>query len=303
MYLYDNKQFKGINEIKENYNLISYQHIMRSCGAGTGIVSSVMASLNIKSEKIIANPSGKIIQLYKAECLQPIMDKVGISFRNDKIPSGYITKKEFANLFNIKVFTVNNMSTYFKDFNKYAEYFYVNNIRTKYFFINDVTYGYYKERVEKYITPLSERLKKSKQALKDNLRDYSEGNIHKIAFDYEVMAEIFDTQSKYFKMLIQIYKKYAKLQVADSSVMDNHHIIPRFYEGYIFVEDLENTIYLPREVHLLVHILEYRCAYPDFKTKFFTSFCVLCNRIDSSKINENAFNEIIKALCNSLDIY
>ena len=121
MYLYDNRQFKGINEIKENYNLISYQHIMRSCGTGTGIVNSVMASLNIKSEKIIADPSGKVIQLYKAECLQSIMDKVGVSFRNDNIPSGYITKREFANLFNIKVFTVNNMSTYFKDFNKYAE--------------------------------------------------------------------------------------------------------------------------------------------------------------------------------------
>lgn len=303
MYLYDNKQFRGINEIKEDYDLINYQTIVRSCGAGKSIVDSVMASLNINSEKIIANPSGKVIQLYKAECLQPIIDKVGVSFRNDEIPNGYITKKGFANLFNIKVFTVNNMSSYFKDFNKYAEYFYVNNIRTKYFFINDVTYGYYKERVEKYTTPFSERMKKSKQIIKENLREYSDGNLHKIAIDYEMMAAIFDTQSKYFNLMIRIYKKYAKLQVADNSVMDCHHIIPRFYEGYASVEDLENTIYLTREVHLLVHILEFRCAYSEFKTKFFTAFCVLTNRTDASKINENAFNEIIKALCNSIDVY
>lgn len=303
MYLYDNKHFKGINEIKENYNLISYQNILRSCGAGTGIVNSVMQSLEIHPVIVIAEPSGKTIQLYKQEYLQQLIDKVGISYRDDKIPNGYISKREFANLFNIKVFTVNNMATYFKDFNKYAEYFYVNNIRTKYFYINDVTYGYYKERVEKYITPLSERLKKSKQALKENLREYSEGNLHKIAFDYEIMAEIFDTQSTYFKLMIRIYKKYAKLQVADSSVMDRHHIIPRFYEGYVSAEDLENTIYLTREVHLLVHILEFRCAYPDYKTKFFSAFCILTGRTDATKINENAFNEIIKALCNSIDIY
>lgn len=57
MFLYDNKQFKQINEIRENYNLISFQEIMRYSGAGTKPVSEAMHKLNINSEVILLKPS------------------------------------------------------------------------------------------------------------------------------------------------------------------------------------------------------------------------------------------------------
>jgi hypothetical protein len=302
MFLYDNKKFKQINEIREKYNLISFSEIMKNCGAGVKPVKDVIKSLAIKNHIILLEPSGRQFALYEKKYLPEITKKIGNEFKNDIIPYNYISKKEFAELFKIKPYTVNNMNVYFSDFNQYAEYFFINNVRTKYFYIDDTTYQFYKEKVDIYTTPFSERMKK-KLETPIPTRDYTEGNLHKIAFDYDILAEIFDTKSKHFNLLIKVYKKYAKIQNADSSFNDNHHIIPRFFENYKNIDDLENTIFLPREIHLLVHLLEYRCAFPDYKSKFFSAFCILSGRTDYNKINDNAFNEIEKTICNSLDIY
>ena len=302
MYLYDNKQFSQINEIRENYNLISFQDIMRSSGAGTRPVYEAMQKLKIKPEVIILKPSNRKNQLYKREYLPQIVEAVGTEKRTDTIPEGYISKKQFAIKFGVNPYTVNNMSSYFPDFNKFAEYFFVDNIKTKYFLMTVESERFYKEKVEKYTTPFSKRKRFINTNLENN-REYAEGNLHKIAFDYEILAEIFDTKSRYFQLMIKIYKKYAKLQIADSTRFDCHHIIPRFYSDYANTEDLENTIYLTREVHLLVHILEYRCAYPDYQSKFFSSFCILAGRVNPSNIDPKAFNELIDCLCKSIDIY
>lgn len=302
MYLYDNKKFSDLREIHANYNLISFGNIMKQCGAGVGPVSDALRALSIKPVSVIMEPSGRVIKLFPSDKLSVIIKKIGIERKDDIIPEGYISKKEFAILFEVKPYTVNNMSNYFKDFDKYAEYFYKDNIKTKYFLINEETKTFYKEKVERYTTPFSKRKMFIKTNLENN-REYSEGNLHKIAFDYGILAEIFDTKSRFFQLMIKIYKKYAKLQIADSTRMDCHHIIPRFYSDYANTEDLENTIYLSREVHLLIHILEYRCAYPDYQSKFFSSFCILSGRVNPSNLNPKVFNDLIDTLCKCIDIY
>lgn len=302
MYLYDNKQFKDLREIHSNYDLISIGEIMKSCGASVGPVSIALNNLSIKPEIITLKPSGRTIQLYQRKELPVIAKVVGSVFQNDVIPDNYISKREFAVMFGVKPYTVNNMSSYFKDFDKYAKYYFVDNIKTKFYLINEETKSFYKEKVEKYTTPFSKRKRFINTNLENN-REYSEGNLHKIAFDYEILAEIFDTNSRFFHLMIKVYKKYAKLQIADSSIMDCHHIIPRFYSVYANTEDLENTIYLTREVHLLIHILEYRCAYPDYQSKFFSSFCILAGRANPSNLNPKAFNDLIDTLCKCIDIY
>lgn len=161
MFLYDNKQFKQINEIRENYNLISFQEIMRSSGAGVKPVSDAMHILNIKPEVVILKPSNRTIQLYKKEFLPKLIELVVAKKRFDTIPNGYISKKEFAVKFGVKPYTVNNMSSYFSDFNKYAEYFFVDNIKTKFFLINAESEKFYREKVEEYKTPYSKRKSKS----------------------------------------------------------------------------------------------------------------------------------------------
>lgn len=302
MFLYDNKQFKQINEIRENYNLISFQEIMRSSGAGTKPVYDAMHKLNINPEIILLKPSNKTLRLYKRDFLPQLIEIIGTEKKVDVIPEGYISKREFAVKFGVNPYTVNNMSTYFSDFNKYAEYFYIDNVKTKFFLMTEEAEKFYKEKVEKYTTPFSKRKRFINTNLKNN-REYSEGNLHKIAFDYEVFAEIFDTNSRFFHLMIKAYKKYAKLQIADSTIMDCHHIIPRFYSDYANTEDLENTIYLTKEVHLLIHILEYRCAYPDYQSKFFSSLCILAGRVNPSNLNPKAFNDLIDTLCKCIDIY
>lgn len=301
MYLYDNKHFKDIREIRENYDLVSITEIMRYCGVGIGPVSIALQKLNVKPELITLKPSGKKINLYKKDYLQPMFETVGAEIKNDIVPEGYLTKREFAIKFGIKPFTVSNMASYFSDFNKYAKYFYRGNIKTKFFLVNEETESFYKERVEKYTRPV--RRNNFVKLNYENNREYSEGNLHKIAFDYEILAEIFDTNSRFFHLMIKVYKKYAKLQIADSTIMDCHHIIPRFYSDYANTEDLENTIYLTREVHLLIHILEYRCAYPDYQSKFFSSFCILAGRVNPSNLNPKVFNDLIDTLCKCIDIY
>ena len=236
MYLYDNKQFKDLREIHSNYDLISIGEIMKSCGASVGPVSIALNNLSIKPEIITLKPSGRTIQLYQRKELPVIAKVVGSVFQNDVIPDNYISKREFAVMFGVKPYTVNNMSSYFKDFDKYAKYYFVDNIKTKFYLINEETKSFYKEKVEKYTTPFSKRKRFINTNLENN-REYSEGNLHKIAFDYEILAEIFDTNSRFFHLMIKVYKKYAKLQIADSSIMDCHHIIPRFYSVYANTED------------------------------------------------------------------
>ena len=219
MFLYGNKQFKQINEIRKNYNLISLQEIMRYSGAGTKPVSEAMHKLNINPEVILLKPSNKTIRLYKRDFLPQLIEIIGTEKKVDVIPEGYISKKEFAVKFGVNPYTVNNMSTYFSDFNKYAEYFYIDNVKTKFFLMTEEAESFYREKVEKYTTPFSKRRHFIKTNLKNN-REYSEGNLHKIAFDYDILTEIFDTKSRFFQLMIKIYKKYAKLQIADSSRMD-----------------------------------------------------------------------------------
>lgn len=303
MYIYKNEKISDISVFRDNYHFISFSDIAKKCGVGFTQLNAVIAELKIEPECILRLPSNTYMHLYTQEAFNKIKSVLKCNYKNDKIPAGYISKKELSKMFNVQPYTINNMARYFSDFNKYAEYFFVENIKTKFFLINDSSYQFYKEKIEIYKTPYSERLKQ-KQLIKttENTREYAEGNLHKIAFDYDILAKIFDTQSRHFNLLIKVYKKYAKLQTADSSIMDKHHIIPRFY-NYSKSEDIENTIYLPREIHLLVHLLEYRCSFPDYKSKFFSAFCILSGRTDYNKICDNAFNEIEKAICNSLDIY
>lgn len=305
---YQNQNFKDYQELFKFYKLYSLNYVMKKTCTGINLIMRVIKKLNIKCEEITLVPSGKVHRLYTAEDVQKIINGLNIDYKNDVVPVNYISKKELALWLGIKETTLNQMQIYFKDFNDYAKYFFENNVKKKYFIFDDNSKKYFIEKKNIYITPYSVR--RNKKIYENNNsdvireREYIENyRHHKIAFDYEMFNRLFNTHSIWFNELIHIYKKYAKLQVADSSIMDCHHIIPRFMSDYKFLSDTENTIYLTKEIHLLVHILEFHCALPEYKSKFFGSFALLTSRIDSSKINENAFNEVIKGLIKTLDIY
>lgn len=305
---YKNQIFKDYQELFKFYKLYGLNYVTKQTGAGIRSIERVLKKMNIKSEDVILKPSGKVHKLYTADDVQKIISNLEIDYKNDTIPVNYISKKELALWLGIKESTLNQMQTYFPDFNSYAEYFYVNNIKKKYFLFDDSSKNYFLEKKNVYTTPYSVR--RYKKLFEDDgpqevtARVYVENcQHHKIAFDYEMFNKLFNTQSMWFKELIHIYKKYAKLQIADSSVMDRHHIIPRFMTEYKLLEDIENTIYLTREIHLLVHILEFHCALPEYKSKFFGAFAITTARIDPKKINEKVLNESIRALIKTLDIY
>lgn len=302
MFVYQNQKYSSILEIKRKYNFLSASDIMKTCGIGFTFFKENLHKLNIVPEKILRQPSNRIAEYYTQNDLKKIIAFIPTEKKDDSVPPGYLNKTEFAELLNIKKTTLNNMASYYEDFNKYSTYFYVNNVKIKFFSSSPESIEFYKAKLKDFTTPFSERHKERDRILFDNTREYEDWNIHKVAFDYGIFNELFDTNSNYFRILMTIYRKYAKLQIADSAKMDNHHIIPRFYESYNHTEDLENTIYLPREVHLLVHILEYRCAFPDYKTKFFTALCILSTRIDASKLDDNILNEVTKSLIKILDI-
>ena len=304
---YKNETFRDYPELFKKYKLKGFSYITKETGASLSVVDRVLKKLNIQCEEVTLEPSGKVHKLYTESDVQKIIKELNIDYKDESIPVNYISKKELALWLGIKESTLNQMQVYFKDFNSYAKYFYVNNIKKKYFLFDDKTKEYYLEKKIVYTTPYSVRRYKKlfvDEPLEIAEREYINSyQHHKIAFDYEMFNRLFDTQSIWFHELIHIYKKYAKMQVADSSVMDCHHIIPRFISDYKLLWDIENTIYLSREIHLLVHILEFHCALPEYKSKFFGAFAILTGRTDASKMNEKAFNEIIKGLIKTLDIY
>jgi hypothetical protein len=195
MYLYDNKQFSQINEIRENYNLISFQDIMRSSGAGVRPVSEAMRKMKIKPEVIILKPSNKTNQLYKREYLPQIVEAVGTKKRTDVIPEGYISKKQFAIKFGVNPYTVNNMGSYFPDFNKYAEYFYIDNIKTKYFLMTEESEKFYAEKVENEYFKLHPN--------NDELKD----------IDLSMLKNEFDNLQNYVSENLKIIPKLMKTQI------------------------------------------------------------------------------------------
>lgn len=308
MLLYKNERFNDFPSLHKKHNLIGQNVLMKKCNAGLKAIKRALLDLNIQGETITRLPSMSICIAYSPSDVQKVKDYLNIKYKNDVVPVNYISKKDLCELLGVKPHTLNAMQNYFADFKQYVKYFFVDNVKTKYYLATEETIEYYKKKTEIYLTPFSKRRQLDKplyeEENEDKYQEYVEYySHHNIRLDYNAFNKLLDTQSRYFKILLNIYKKYAKMQVNDSSIMDCHHIIPRFFTEYKHLEDMDNTIYLRRELHLLVHLLEYLCALPQYKNKFFSAFCILTMRIDPKTIDDNIFSPIVNGLIKALDVY
>lgn len=305
MLIYNDKKYKDFEELTKSENLIGIGFIVKECGANANKIEKIIKKLNIEKQEVQLLPSRKIYHLYRFCDVEKIKNELDIQYRNDVIPEGYISKSDLAKLLNVELYTLNAIENYFQDFKKHKKYFYVNNVRIKFYEFNDELFNFYLEKKNIYITPYRFR-RNQKVMITQKLQDveYIEKHVHhKIRIDYQKMNELFDNKSRYYGKLLEVYKRSANFQIEDSSLMDKHHIIPRFCRDYIYLEDMENTIYITKEIHFLIHLLEYLCCFDKYKNKFFGSMCLLFSRVDVSKINNNVYDNFIDSIIKSINLY
>lgn len=299
MIFYKNQNFKDFSELFKTFDLYGYSRILTMTGASYKRFNDVVKSLNIISEIAILKPSERIVKLYQKNDAEKIIEKLNVEYKNEEVPSEYIPKKNLITWLEVSESTFLNMHSYCSDLKKYSKYFFINNIKTKYYLFDERAKDFYLQKKYAFI----DYEKRRKHLLEDsNYSTYTPGNLHKVLFDYEMLKKLFDTKSVDFYELMKIYKKYAKLQIKDRIDIHCHHIIPRFITDYKKLWDVDNTIYVPQEVHILIHLLEFCCALPQYKSKFFGAFAILSTRIDASKINKNTFNLLKKTLIKSLQV-
>lgn len=310
MYIYQNDKFSNYADFFKKYDLTSIGYASRICQTSYKKIMKYLKEYNIPVETVLLEPSKKKHYFLTKENFDKLKNIYITEYKNDDIPSGYLTIKELAELYQIKPSCFKAMVNYYKDCNKYANFYYKDNIRTKFFLFTKDTQAFFNEKIKLFTMPLNQRkLLEKKQSIKNPITELNEtyylnGNHHKIRIDYQAMSMIFDTKSTYYKELLNVYKKAAlRLNDYNSERMDAHHIIPRFLKDYKYLEDLDNIIYVEKNIHLLIHILEYKCALQPYKQKLFSAMCILTMRTDTDMLNDCAFNAIINALLKSLNIY
>ena len=305
MYFYDDTYFKTIMEITEKYNLISSQKIMSLCQCNQNGFNEIVKERNIKPEIIKLFPSQKEYLLYKRTDFKELKLIKDARFKNDIIPEEYKSKIEFCEIIGIKTETLNNIVYWCKEFSKYTKYFYTKNVKKLYYLVTPETLKFYQEKLDKYYNPNRNQNKTKIDLINQNIsnslflfaqkksRNYKH---HKIKIDKTTLSFLLDDNSVYYKKLIEIYKYYSSQIVLDVSIMELHHIVPRFYARngayYPGINNLENLIYLPPNIHFLVHFLEYKCSLPAFKEKFLGACCIKVATLDAENIEEKYITEI-----------
>lgn len=302
MFIYQGQSFNDFGKLKKEFNLVNANEIAKENRTSFVLIRQAIDELGLQYEKVLRTPSNTYVLMNRKEDVKDILKQASKIYRNDNVPEDYIQRFDYAKLLGVPTYFLNTIKSRFPEFENNAKYFYVRNIRVKFYRVDDVSLSVARDIIER--TRIKEvKIIPTNQESKNIAfrRRYLNGNLHKVAIDTIEMEKIFDTSSPYYSRLIDCYRRFATIQIADSALMDNHHIIPRFYEHYICLEDLENTIYLSREHHLLVHILEYRCALQQYKTKFFGSLAILTSRTEPEKIDEKKFRKVEDALLSSLE--
>ena len=305
MYIYNNNSFSSITEIKEKFALISREEILKIFRCNKNGFEKIIKDNNISSQEVRLEPSKRIFLLYKNSDFENLENYKKERFKNDYIPIDYKSKQEFCEILGIKSVTLNNIVYWCWDFKKYSRYFFTNNVKKLYYLVTPETLKFYQEKMEKYFNPKREhniqKIKNIEHNIADSLIRFEQQKTknfkhHKIKIDKLTLSYMLDTDSVYFKKLVEVYKCYSMKTIADVSIMELHHIVPRFYARngayYPKLNNLENLIYLPPNIHFLVHFLEYKCALKTFKDKFFGACCIKVASLNSENIEEKYINEI-----------
>lgn len=305
MFRCNGKTYKEIGIIKKEYNLISNAELMKFCNCGINGLQELIEKNNPQVVEVLQEPSGRMLKFYNRDDFKNLELIKKDRMKNEEIPMGYISKKEFCEKLGIKLSILNSIVYWCNDFNKYSIQLYINNIKKRFYLVNEDALKFYQEKINKYYNPNRRNSEKKLNNLNNNIsgllfqsaqnetRNYKH---HQIKIDKTVLSYMLDTASVYYKKLIEIYKHYSSQIVADVSMMELHHIVPRFYVRngayYSEINSLENLIYLPPNIHFLVHFLEYKCSLPVYKDKFFSACCIKVSTLDSENIEEKYINEI-----------
>lgn len=306
MYFYENIYFKDITEVTKKFKLVSASEIMKVCNCNRNGFNELIKERGIKPEIIRLEPSGKSYTLYKRSDFKELESFKKSRMKDDVIPNGYKSRVEFCEILGLKPKTLCNIIYWCNEFNKYSKYFYTKNVKKIYYLVTPETLKFYQEKLQKYFNPNRERnkpkLENINQNITNSLFQFEQRNVrnykhHKIKIDIDTLSYMLDTDSVYYKKLVEIYKYYSSQTVVDVSLMELHHIVPRFYVRngafYPEINNMENLIYLPPNIHFLVHFLEYKCSLPLFKEKFFGACCIKVSTLKSENIEEKYINEII----------
>ena len=307
MLIYKDKEYKDFQELRKDYDFLSGAKIMQLCNCNYETFQKIVKEKGIEKKEILILPSNKHCSLYDRKDFEIVKESHVI--KNDSIPDDYISKAELCERLGIKVQTLNSVVFWSHDFLKYSEYFRVNNTKKRYFLYTPETLLFYKEKLDKYYNPQrkqnAEKIESITQAFnRESLLMFAQKEKfyrhHKIKIDKKTLSYMLDTESKYFNILIDVYKHFSSQIVEDVSLYELHHIVPRFYARngayYPQLNSMENLIYLPPNIHFLVHFLEYKCALPIYKQEFFGSCCIKTSTLDVEKIEEKYITEITNLL-------
>lgn len=305
MYKYNGEGFDSLSTFKQKFNLVSYAELMKRFNCGANVLQDIIDKINPKTIEVICEPSLRKIKYYYDDDFKNIKPIIKNSFRNDPIPEGYISKSEFCKTLGLKIPTLHNIVYWCNDFNKYSKQIYIKNVLKRFYLVNPETLEFYREKINKYYCPNRKKSLEQINKINNNfvgLALQSEHNKtrnykhHKIKIDKDTLSYMLDTDSIYYKKLVEIYKYYSSQTVVDVSIMELHHIVPRFYARngayYPQLNSMENLIYLPPNIHFLVHFLEYKCALPIYRQEFFSSCCIKITTLDIEKIEERYITEI-----------
>lgn len=307
MYVYKGEKYKRIGEIRDKYNLVGISHIMNVCNSNLNSITNIIKKNNFVAEEILCEPSGKICKFYKIEDFKKIKTITKRLKKNEEVPKNYLDKKSFCEQLGITPRTLCSIVYWCNDFNKYSKIFYINNSQKRFYKYDKETLEFYQEKLNKYYHPQRNQ-KKLEQINKiintniliENKKSTRNFKHHKITIDKKMLSKLLNTSSVYYKQLEEIYKQYSNKTITDVSIMELHHIVPRFYVRnggyYPNLNNLENLIYLPPNIHFLVHLLEYKCALPQYENQFFSSCCIKTTTLDTKNIASRYITEIIDLL-------
>ena len=307
MLIYKDKKYRDFRELKKDYDFLSGTEIMQLCNCNYPTFQKIVEEKGIEKKEILLLPSNKYCHLYDRKDFEIV--KKTHKIKNDPIPADYISKAEFCERLGLKPKTLNSIVFWCNDFLKYSEYFYVNNTKKRYFLYTQETLLFYKEKLDKYYNPQRKQNvgkienitqafnRESSLMLAQKEKFYRH---HKIKIDKKTLSYMLDTNSKYYNILVDVYNHFSLQIVEDVSLYELHHIVPRFYARngayYPQLNSMENLIYLPPNIHFLVHFLEYKCALPIYRQEFFSSCCIKTSTLDIEKIEERYITEITDLL-------
>lgn len=304
MYLYKGKSYGVFKDLKAEYDFLCASELMALCNCNINRLTEILKEKKVVPEIVKLSPSGKIYKMYKRQDVAGVFNIAKASYKDEEIPKNYLDKKSFCEKLGIKSATLNSICYWCTDFNKHSKFFYVRNVKKRYYLVNEEALLFYKDKLNKYYNPDREANKKKLEEINTNMlyalmtetKDYKH---HKIKIDTKTLSKILNTTNKYYQKLVEIYKHYEKETVYDVSTMELHHIVPRFYgkeNYYPELNNMTNLIYLPPNIHFLVHFLEYKCAKDIYKDKFLSACCVKTATIKAEQIKESYMTDIIELL-------